>query len=102
MNIGIDNIDVVKKNSNNFSFSKQIINEIVNEDFKTGISDYYNKLRLDTPDTSRSYIWTALSGVTDEVGEILYENVLNYIDNVGNVDLCNIKALQSMLQIVGI
>jgi hypothetical protein len=27
---------------------------------------------------------------------------LNYIDNVSNVDLCKIKALQSMLNIIGV
>ena len=34
--------------------------------------------------------------------DIIYENVLNYLDNVSNVDLCNVKALQSMMKIVGI
>lgn len=38
----------------------------------------------------------------EEYGEVVYENVLNYLDNVANVDLCKIKALQSMMKVVGI
>ena len=101
MNIGIHDVDIVKKNSNNFSFSKEILNEIVNEDFKQGAKEFYQKLSTGNDDTSRSYIWTALSAVTDDVGEILYQNVLNYIDNVSDIDTCTTKALQSMVKLLG-
>ena len=38
----------------------------------------------------------------EQYAEVIYENVLNYIDNVSNVDLCKIKSLQSMMQVVGL
>jgi hypothetical protein len=43
-----------------------------------------------------------LSAIGEDYAETIYENILNYIDNVSNVDLCKIKALQSMLKIVGL
>ena len=32
---------LVRKNSNDFSFVKEIINEINNDDFKSGVSQFY-------------------------------------------------------------
>ena len=43
-----------------------------------------------------------LSAIGDQVGSRVYEELLNYIDNVGNVDVCKIKSLQSMANILGI
>ena len=42
-----------------------------------------------------------LSAVSEEIGETLYENVLNYIDNVSNIDTCNVKALKSIAEMLG-
>ena len=47
--------------------------------------------------TAKAYIWNALSAIGQEYSDTIYENVVNYLDNVGNVDLCKVKALQSML-----
>lgn len=43
-----------------------------------------------------------LSAIGDQIGSRVYEELLNYIDNVGNVDVCKIKSLQSMANILGI
>ena len=101
MNIGVTDVDLVKKNSNDFSFSKEVLNEVVNEDFMQGAKDFYSTLTSDSDTTAKSYIWQALSAVTDDVGETLYQNVLNYVDNVSDIDTCSIKALQSMVQLLG-
>lgn len=52
--------------------------------------------------TSQSYIWQALSAASQSLGEEVYSNVLHYIDNVSNVDVCKVKSLMSMMKIVGI
>ena len=49
-----------------------------------------------------SYIWEVLSAIGGDYAETIYENVLNYIDNVANVDLCKVKDLQSMITVLGI
>jgi len=72
MNIGVTDVDLVKKNSNDFSFSKEVLNEVVNEDFMQGAKDFYSTLTSDSDTTAKSYIWQALSAVTDDVGETLY------------------------------
>lgn len=49
-----------------------------------------------------TYIWNALSAIGQDVSKTIYQNVVNYIDNVANVDTCSVKALKSMCKILGI
>ena len=51
--------------------------------------------------TEKSYIWEALSAVSEDLGQTLYNNVKNYINNVANVDTCKVRALKSMMSILG-
>lgn len=93
---------IVKKNSNEFSFVKEVINEVNNSDFKTGVADFYKMLSGDKcVDSSDTYIWTAISAVGDDIGEVIYQNVLNYMQNVTDIDTCSIKSLQSMISLMG-
>lgn len=94
--------EIIKKNSNDFSFTKEVINEVNNLDYKEGAL-YFNEMLSDDSlaDTKKSYIWSALSAVTDQVGEVLYEKVLNYIDDIADIDTCDVKSLESMAQILG-
>lgn len=93
---------IVKKNSNEFSFVKEVINEVNNSDFKTGVADFYKMLSGDKHvDNSDTYIWTALSAIGDDIGEVIYQNVLNYMQNVTDIDTCSIKSLQSMISLLG-
>ena len=99
MNIGVENADLVKKNSNNFSFVKEVIDEVNNDGFKSGVKEFFRDLSgLNAPGSAtengaKSYIWNAISAVADDVGETLYSNVLNYIENVADIDTCTTKAL---------
>jgi len=92
---------IVKRNSNGFSVTKEAINEANNTDFIAGAQDFYNVIDQNLPDTKESYVWTAMSAVADDIGEVLYEKVLNYIDDVCDIDTCSIKALKSMAQALG-
>ena len=90
-------IDKVKKNSNDFSVVDTLAQAVTNSEFIKG------KLQLDSNEkTSYTYIWEALSAIGQDIGETLYSNVLNYIDNVCNIDVCKISALKSMLKAYGI
>ena len=92
-----------KKNSNDFSFTREVINEVINLDFKSGSKTLLSALSSDAQPvvTKDNYIWYALSATSEDVGEALYQNVLNYMQNVADIDTCTIKALQSMAQILG-
>lgn len=90
-------VNQIKRNNRGFGFVEALGNFINNVKFKRGFNE--SQLGKDTKD---SYIWKALSCMGEEYGEIVYENVLNYLDNVANVDLCKVKALQSMMKVVGL
>ena len=72
-------------------------NLVVNKKYKRGYDEF-----ADGKLTEKSYLWRALSAITQDISETIYSNVLNYIDNVSNVDTCEIKSLRSMLEILGI
>ena len=64
---------IVKKNSYDFSAVKEVLNEVNNNEFKDGESDFYSLVEgYLSADTSKSYIWTALSAVADDVMESIY------------------------------
>ena len=81
---------------NDFSTIDTIGSLVNNENFKQGYNDLVQSKK-----TERSYIWEALSAVSQDLGQSLYQNVKNYIDNVSNVDTCKVKALRSMMSMLG-
>jgi hypothetical protein len=89
--------NVIQKTSNNFSFVDTLGSFINNKEFANG---YYNY--ADGHHTSDAFIWEVLACIGNHIGSIVYSNVLNYIDNICNIDLCNIKALKSILQSFGL
>lgn len=68
-----------------------------NRKFREGYDDFSSGIH-----SNQSYIWEALSAISQNLGQELYSNVIHYIDNVSNVDVCRIKSLRSMLQLVGV
>lgn len=92
------NIDNIKRNSHGFSFVDTLGSFINNYEFSEG----YRKFQESGDATKEGYIWAAISAIGGNYAETIYENVLNYIDNVSNVDLCKVKNLQSMIKILGI
>ncbi len=90
-------ISNIKRNSNQFSFVDVLANAVTNNRFLEG------KKQLDAgQNNENTFLWRSLSAVGQDIGEVLYSNVLNYIDNVSNIDLCKITALRSMMKAYGI
>ena len=84
----------IEKSSNNFTVLEELLNEINNIEYTNNfISENTNQ-----------YIGLSksLSAISDIIGEKIYADILNYIDNIGNVDICKIKSLQSMINILGL
>lgn len=86
-----------KRNSNNFSFTDTFASLVNNEEFKEGYVELKKGYNND-----KTYIWEMLSAVSEDVGETIFENVLNYIDNVSNINTCKLKALKSVVQMLGV
>lgn len=87
---------IVYKNKNNFSLVDSIGSFINNRQFRYG----FDKFKSGVTDAD-SYIWDAVSAIGENVADAIYENILNYIDNVQNVDLCRVSALKSMIDVIG-
>lgn len=79
-----------------FSFSETLGTFINNREFSQGYIDFINNR-----ETADSYSWTCLSAIGDEIGKTVYENVVNYVDFVSNVDICKIQSLRSMMKNFG-
>ena len=90
-------INLISRNSNDFNFVEALGDFINNMKFKAGNNEFLSK-----QNTKDAYIWSTLSAIGDQYADVVYENVLNYLDNASNVDLCKVKALQSMIQVVGL
>lgn len=94
----VDNtLSAIRRNANSFDFVEALGSFVNNTKFKLGL----NQSQIGN-DSKEAFIWKALSCIGEDYAEIIYENVLNYIDNAANVDLCKVKALQSMIKIVGV
>ena len=81
----------------NFSFSKTLGSFINNRKFSAGYTQF-----LDGEHDSKTYIWETLSAIGDGLGQVIYGNVLNYVDTVSNVETCKVKALDSMMDELGV
>ena len=97
----------IRRQANNFNFVDRIASFVNNREFGSG---YYRSISSDDYGTSidfvndnkSGYIWKVLSSAGNDLGEVLYENVADYIDNVSNIDTCKIKSLMSMMNMLGI
>lgn len=90
-------LENIKHNSNNFSFTGTVASLVNNKEYASGYLDLLNGKKTD-----KSYFWEALSAVGEEVGSVIYENVLNYVNNVSNINTCRLRALTSIAKVLGV
>ena len=88
----------IRKNSDNFSFISTFFDLVGNKEFKSAeVSTMYSN-----QETKNTSIWRALSAISEDFGTEFYDNTLNFIDNVDNLNVCKVKALQSIVDMFGI
>lgn len=87
----------IKRNSNDFSFTDTAASLVNNKEYRSGYQDL-----IDGKKNNKTYFWEALSAVGDELGEVLYENVLNYVNNAANINTCKLRALTSIAKVLGV
>lgn len=101
---GYQNINnTVRYGSEGFDFAGTLGDFIGNAEFSYGNEDYKQdvsaiKSGAYAVPNARSNIWHALSAIGQEIGEVTYANVKNYIDIVSNIDMCKTKSLMSMMK----
>ena len=91
------NLKVIKRNTNDFSFIETVASLVNNKEHKSGYQDL-----IDGKTNDKTYFWTALSAVGEEIGEVIYENVLNYVNNAANINTCRLKPLTSIARVLGV
>lgn len=89
--------DSVARNVEGFSFANTAGSLVNNQKFSEGFVDFQNGKNSD-----KAYVWRALSAISDKLGEAMFENVRDYIDNVSNVDVCKTRALRSMMKLIDV
>lgn len=87
----------VRRSADNFSFTDTIASFVNNRKFLEGYRNFKNGI-----DDKKSYIWEVLSAIGESTSEVIYNNTLNFIDNISNIDLCKVKALNSILSSFGL
>ena len=92
----------VRFSSNKFSFIDTLRILANNKSFTDGYTQNCDDNFELTSMNQNSYIWYALSAVGENIGDLIYNNVANYIDLASNINLCKIKALRSMISMMGI
>lgn len=88
----------VRKNDYGFSFISAMFDLAGNGKFKSAqlstlCSDY---------DTATTNVWRTLSAIGQELGSQFNERIVNFIDNVSNVELCKTHNLDSLANMTGI
>ena len=91
------NYQKIKRNTNDFSFIGTVASLANNREYKSGYLDL-----LEGKTNDKTYFWTALSAVGEEIGSVIYENVLNYVNNVANINTCRLRALTSIAKVLGV
>ena len=101
---GYQNINsAVRYSADEFDFSGTLGDFIGNAEFSYGNEDYKAEVSAikrgeRVVPSAKSNIWHALSAIGQDIGEITYANVKNYIDIVSNVDMCKTRSLVSMMK----
>ena len=103
-------LDVLEGKSNLFSIfdssSAKYDIEKINENFdaKEQIKNYiFQEYLLDKSKLFDDFIGSAVGTISSnpmELGKLIYEKISNFTDNMANVDVCNIKSLKSMYEMM--
>lgn len=100
MSLNYENFQVQTK-PDDFTLSGYLLNTIGNRDF-------YNRIFQALTKTTKSNFWKNLDHILNiedckrPIFDIIYNNIKYYLDNVSNVDLCKVKALQSIISYYGV
>ena len=98
--------NAVRYAAGDFDFAGTLGDFVGNAEFSCGSEDYKADVSAArsgayTAPNAKSNIWHVLSAIGQDIGEITYANVKNYIDIVSNIDMCKTRALMSMMKNVG-
>lgn len=87
----------INKIGDTFSITSKLADYSIHPDWKNG----YNTLINPNVQSEYKFLWQTVSASCEDIGSEIYKKILNYIDNISNVDTCEIHALQSFAKMYG-
>lgn len=91
-------LDDIKTSGSGFTFTGKLAEFAVNGDWVDGyhaVSDGFAKRN------DYSTMWEMLSAGTEESGNRIYREIRSYVDKIGNVDTCGLRALKNIADTIG-
>jgi len=92
-----DDYTNIKKYGDAFSFTSKLADYSINPDWKSG----YEAIANPNIYSDYKFLWQTVSASCEDIGGDIYKKILNYIDNISNIDTCEIHALQSFAKMYG-
>lgn len=85
-------IDDFKRADAGFSFTGKLAEIARNDEWVEGYKSLTDESVAKNDFTS---MWQSISSGTEEAGHELYVSIRNYVDNIGNIDVCGLDALRN-------
>ena len=92
-----DNYTNINKQGDAFSLTAKLAEYAINPAWKDG----YNALVNPNVYSDYKFLWQTVSASCEDIGGDIYKKILNYINNISNIDTCEIHALQSFAKMYG-
>lgn len=92
-----DNWKNLNKIGDTFSVTSKLADYVMNPDWYAG----YEALINDKNTSNNTFLWQTISASCEDVGSEIYKKILNYINNISNIDTCEIHSLYSFAKMYG-
>lgn len=95
--ITTDKYSELKKFGENFSITSKLADYILQPEWNEGYKAF---ARGDTYN-DYSFLWQSVHAIGEELGAKIYSKIYNYIDNIKNIDTCEVQGLKNYAQLYG-
>jgi len=92
-----DNYLNINKVGDSFSVTSKLAEYVINPDWKNGFDAIINP----NVNSQNTTIWNTISTSCEDIGAEIYKKISNYIDNIGNIDTCELHSLYSFAKLYG-
>lgn len=74
--------------------------ELAEKDSNFNIADHFREFAINEKWKNKSELWEILAAACNDVGAEFYSKIKNYVKQISDIDMCNVKALSSMAKSV--
>lgn len=92
-----DKYSDIKKFGENFSITSKLSEYILQPDWNSG----YTAFIQNDPSNEYAFLWKSVHAIGEELGSKIYSKIYNYIDNIKNIDTCEVTSLRNYAELYG-